>query len=638
MNAAFVFLAWLSLVCAETHTWYFQTTWVDANPDGFFERKVIGFNNTWPLPILRVKKGDRINLYLNNGFDDRNTTLHFHGMFQNGTTQMDGPEMVTQCPIAPGDTFLYNFTVDQQVGTYWYHLHTSGQYGDGMRAAFIIEEPTKEDYPFDFDEEVVLTVAEWYHDTADTLIPQFLNLYNPQGTEPIPQTSLFNDTRGLNWTVEPNKTYFVRIVNVGGFVSQWLFMEDHEFEVVEVDGVYVNKTTTPVIYITIAQRYGVLIRTKNDTSRNFAFMNNIDDSMLDTPKECWTINSTNSIQYNKDAAFPDPIDKYADQLDDIELTTLAQVPLLPDSDQQITIAVQMNNLGNGINYAFFNNLTYTVPKVPVLATALSSGEFATNSYIYGNTNAFVIQNDDVIDIILNNEDTGRHPFHLHGHVFQLLARGEEVDDNDPPVAFDPHNHTDYPDFPMMRDTVYVEPQLYIVMRFRADNPGVWFFHCHIEWHLEQGLAIVLIEDPETMQKTPSQQFTENHKAVCSRVGVNITGNAAGNTVDYMDLLGANVQYKPLPSGFTARGIVALVFSCVAAFVGMAAIAFYGMSEVADIEERVVRDLNVNIDPEEIEEDLMVDEIMLHRDEERLSLTGRGSVERHELSSIHKSSA
>ena len=149
----------VSLVAAETHTWYFKTGWVNANPDGVYERPMIGFNDTWPLPTLRVKKGDRVQLYLINGFDNLNTTLHFHGLFQNGTNQMDGPEMVTQCPIPPGETYLYNFTVDQ-VGTYWYHSHTAGQYGDGMRGVFVIDD---DDFPYDYDEDVVLTVGDHYH-------------------------------------------------------------------------------------------------------------------------------------------------------------------------------------------------------------------------------------------------------------------------------------------------------------------------------------------------------------------------------------------------------------------------------------------------------------------------------------------
>lgn len=595
--SVFIFALLYSFVSAETHTWYFQTTWVDGNPDGVFERKVMGFNNTWPLPTLRVKQGDRVQLYLNNGFDDRNTSLHFHGLFQNGTSQMDGPEMVTQCPIAPGDTMLYNFTVPEQVGTYWYHSHTSGQYGDGLRGVFIIEEKDGK-YPFEFDEEVVLTVGEWYHDTADVLIPKFLNRYNPTGAEPIPQNTLFNNTRNNTWHVEPNKTYFVRIINVGGFVSQYLYMEDHEFEIVEVDGIYVEKNSTSMIYITVAQRYGVLIHTKNETDKNYAFMNKIDDDMLDVIPKDLILNSTNYIVYDEEADKPDEymVDEL-DFFDDFYLTPLNKEKLYDEADHVVTVDVVMNNLGNGVNYAFFNNVSYTAPKVPIIGTALSAGEFATNAYIYGNVHAVVLQKDDIIDIRLNNQDTGKHPFHLHGHTFQVIERGEGVPDDQSPVAFNASDHAPYPEYPMIRDTVYVNPQSYVVMRFKADNPGVWMFHCHIEWHLEQGLALIFIEAPEEMQKTESQQLTDNFKEVCKNVGVNFEGNAAGNTANYMDLSGANVQHKPLPSGFTGRGIVALVFSCIAGACGMIAISFYGMADVKNLEEHVIRDLDVDLDPD-----------------------------------------
>ncbi|OBA23783.1 hypothetical protein METBIDRAFT_37244 [Metschnikowia bicuspidata var. bicuspidata NRRL YB-4993] len=601
----FSLLASFAAAANETvHTWYFETTWVDANPDGCFERPVIGFNNSWPLPILRVNKGDRVNLYLTNGFTDRNTTLHFHGMFQNGTSQMDGPEMVTQCPIAPGDTMLYNFTVADQVGTFWYHSHTTGQYGDGMRGVFVIDET--DDYPFDFDEEVVLSVGEWYHDDADTLIPEFLNLYNPTGAEPIPKNLLFNDTRNNSWVVEPDTTYLMRIVNVGGFVSQYLYMEDHEFTVVAVDGIYVQPNTTEMIYITAAQRYDVLITTKNDTSKNYAFMSKFDETMLDLIPDDLLLNSTNYIIYDESLDKPDQyyVDSIDDYLDDFYLVPESGEELLDDSDHLVTLDVMMNNLMDGVNYAFFNNITYTVPKVPILATAISAGEFATNSYIYGNVHPIVLAKDEIVDIVINNEDTGKHPFHLHGHVFQLIARGEGVDDDQDPVAYDPDNHDPFPEYPMIRDTVYVNPQSYIVLRFKADNPGVWFFHCHIEWHLDQGLAVAFIEAPTELQE--KEEFTENWKAVCDNSNVPYDGNAAANSVDFMDLTGANVQAADLPAGFTARGIVALVFSCVAGFLGMAAIAFYGMSESnLDLDEQVIRDLDVKL-PEEDEIELEVE--------------------------------
>ena len=602
-----IFLGLLAIVSAETHTWYYTTTWVDGvNPDGVKERRMIGFNGTWPLPTLRVKKGDRVNFYLTNGFEDRNTSLHFHGMFQRGTNQMDGPEMVTQCPIPPGETMLYNFTVDEQVGSYWYHSHTSGQYGDGMRGVFIIEEPSKEDYPYDYDEEVILTLNEHYHEESDDLMPKFLSRFNPTGAELIPQNILFNETRNVTWKVEPNKTYLLRIINTGRFLSQYIWMEDHDMTIVEVDGVYVEKNTTNLIYITVAQRYTVLVTTKNSTDKNYAFMHRLDPDMLDTQPKDLELNGTNTIMYNEELGEAESYDLTQDELDDFfddfYLVPLNKEKLYDDADYTVTVQVQMDNLGDGVNYAFFNNITYTKPRVPTLLSVLSAGDDATNELVYGsNTNSFVLQKDDVVDIVLNNLDTGKHPFHLHGHVFQVIERHEAVDDDDDPVAFNATDHADWPEYPMIRDTVYVQPQSYFVIRFKADNPGVWFFHCHIEWHLDQGLAIQLIEDPMGIQNNATQQITDNHKQICEKVGVPWKGNAAGNDANILDLSGENIQHKRLPTGFTARGIVALVFSCVAGVVGLAAIALYGMQDISNVEERVARDLDIDLVEEEEED-------------------------------------
>jgi iron transport multicopper oxidase len=127
---------------------------------------------------------------------------------------------------------------------------------------------------------------------------------------------------------------------------------------------------------------------------------------------------------------------------------------------------------------------------------------------------------------------------------------------------------------MRRDTFVLKSGGYIVLRFQADNPGVWLFHCHIEWHVDQGLIATMVEAPLEIQKTLT--IPEDHFAACAADGVPYTGNAAANTVDFLDLTGANEAPKPLPAGFTARGIVALVFSCVAALSGLAVIIWYAI--------------------------------------------------------------
>lgn len=592
-----VMLAAVQSVAAETHVFNWTTGWGNYNVDGGAERPVITCNGEFPWPDVRVKKGDQVEVYLKNGFDDRNTSMHFHGLFQNGTNSMDGPPMVVQCPIGPGDTFLYNFTVDDNVGTYWYHSHTAGQYQDGMRGAFVIED---DDFPYDYDEDVILQLGEWYHDTTDVLNPKFMSVYNPTGAEPIPQNLIMNNTRNMTWEVKPDTTYLLRVINTGGFVSQYFWIEDHEFDVVEVDGIYTEKNTTDMIYITTAQRYTLLLHTKNDTSRNYAIMTKFDDTMLDLLPKDLQLNSTNYLIYNTSA--DKPTESYVDELaplDDFYLVPYQKEEALGDPDYRVVVNVTMDNLVSGINYAFFNNLTYTAPVVPTLFTVLSADEDdVKNPEIYGsNINAFVLDKDEIVEIVLNNEDTGTHPFHLHGHAFQVMVRDVTYDDalGETPHAYDENDHPDFPEYPMIRDTLYVRPQSNFVIRFKANNPGVWMFHCHIEWHLTQGLAIILIEDPESIKATQSQQLSDNHKSVCANVGMATEGNAAGNTDDFFNLKGEPIQEKFIPDGFTAKGIVAMTFSCLAGVLGLIMIAIYGLMDISNVEEKVIDELHLDAD-------------------------------------------
>ncbi len=96
---------------AATVTYDFNITWVTSNPDGAFDRRTIGINGQWPIPPITADVGDNVIVNVRNQLGDQPTSLHFHGLFQNGTTHMDGPAAVTQCEIVPGSSFTYNFTV-----------------------------------------------------------------------------------------------------------------------------------------------------------------------------------------------------------------------------------------------------------------------------------------------------------------------------------------------------------------------------------------------------------------------------------------------------------------------------------------------------------------------------------------------
>jgi iron transport multicopper oxidase len=178
-----------------------------------------------------------------------------------------------------------------------------------------------------------------------------------------------------------------------------------------------------------------------------------------------------------------------------------------------------------------------------LYTALTTGEDATNPTVYGEyTHPFVLEKDEIVEIVVHNDDTGRHPFHLHGHAFQAVWRSEENGGFYDPDAT---NNT-FPTSPMRRDTFFVYPMGSIVMRFKASNPGVWLFHCHIEWHVDSGLIATMVEAPLELQETLT--IPTDHLAACEAGGVATSGNAAANTKDYLDLTGQNKPPAPLPAG------------------------------------------------------------------------------------------
>lgn len=108
-------VAFATVARAATRTYDFEIGWVTANPDGAMARPVIGINGQWPLPHITATVGDRVVVNVKNSLGNQTTSLHFHGLYQNGTTDMDGPVGVTQCPIAPGASFTYDFLVSLTV-------------------------------------------------------------------------------------------------------------------------------------------------------------------------------------------------------------------------------------------------------------------------------------------------------------------------------------------------------------------------------------------------------------------------------------------------------------------------------------------------------------------------------------------
>ncbi|KAI1366313.1 multicopper oxidase [Xylaria arbuscula] len=521
--------------------------WKWISPDGF-GRPVVAVNNQWPPPTIDMCKGDRLVLQVINNLGNETTSIHFHGLYQKGQNQMDGPAMATQCPIPPGSIFTYNFTTGQQVGTYWWHSHVHGQIADGLRGPLIIHDPSP---PFTVTGgDLVMTVADWYHAQAPYLVEYYQSGENAAdgGPEPIPDTGLFNDGQDVSVKVQAGKTYLLHVINPGNFVGTYLKIAGHNLTIVEVDGVYTEPYTVDLLYMTVAQRYGVLLTTQASSSENFLIQAAVDMNMFDEVPEGYDPNFYGYLVYDSSKPLPAKVPlpdnpAYFDDLDLVTSTAYAadQVAAYDNVDLQLILNTNFSIVNNQTR-ATINDVTGISQLVPTLYTALSAGADAWNPLVYGvNSIPFVIKYGQVVEIIINNFDTGGHPWHLHGTTFQVFARNGEGEG-----YYDGSNLTAPHPNPMRRDTVMIHAGGYLALRFKATNPGVHLIHCHIEWHVEAGLSATLIVAPDIIQKTIS--IPRDHINACRRQNIPTIGNAAGNYHDFLNLTGAPTTPEKNPVG------------------------------------------------------------------------------------------
>lgn len=311
-------LAGVSVAKVVEYTW--DISWVYAAPDGT-TRAVIGVNNAWPCPEIRARKGDTVRVNLTNSLGNQTTGLHFHGINQISTNWMDGPSLVTQCPVAPGDSIVYEFEVSptprhdlcpwkttilimvalqaDEAGTFWCkllccfrddgvsewvltslpgHSHNLGQYPDGLRGPMIIEDP-EDPYKNHYDEEYVLTLTDWqgllflnvrivdivltyvsrYHNDSMSLVQKFLNPKNPLGIPPIPNGMLLNEGQGSEYPMDPYKRYRFRIISVAAFASFMIHFDSHPMYIIMNDAAYIKKKGVYQLRIAPAQRFDVII-------------------------------------------------------------------------------------------------------------------------------------------------------------------------------------------------------------------------------------------------------------------------------------------------------------------------------------------------------------------------------------------
>lgn len=127
-------------------------------------RRAIAINQQIPAPTLHFRQGELVTINVLNKLD-KETAIHWHGMLV--PWQMDGVKGVNQRGIKPGETFKYQFKLEQS-GTYWYHAHAGLQEQSGMYGAFIIDPPQQPAYHYAKDFVVVL--SDWINTDPDQVL------------------------------------------------------------------------------------------------------------------------------------------------------------------------------------------------------------------------------------------------------------------------------------------------------------------------------------------------------------------------------------------------------------------------------------------------------------------------------------
>ncbi|KAG0707940.1 Fet3 ferroxidase [Suillus ampliporus] len=588
--------------------WWNVTYVPDANPDGLFERRVIGVNGTWPPPPIEVSTADSLLVHVTNGID-KPATLHHHGMYFNSTSWMDGAIAVSQCGIPPGQTFDYVVPINSsgQVGTYWAHGHANGIYVDGLRTPLLLHSPN-ETYAGYYDAEFTVVMGDWYHEEHPVLLSSFLGIANPGGAEPVPNSALvyfsqngsylapisgsnpspvtsavgFNENATLPF--EPGKTYRLRIINVGALAGFFFWIDGHEMRIIEADGTDTQEQSVDILGVSVAQRYSVLVTARNDTSSNWAIHANMDTTMFDKVPSNLNPNVTSTITYSASSNLTNlsPVSSYPTTNDSALIPVVVEPAVSPTNTFELEFG--FDTMNDGTNHGFFNDLVYNPPLVPAIMSALSLGENATSQEAYG-PYSFVLNYGDVVDLVVKNTDTGQHPFHLHGYKVQIVNRALNFTSDDPslnpPLVEGQAN-------PMRRDTVTVAGGGSITLRFIADNPGAWLFHCHVEWHLESGLAVQFITAPLLIQEQAQGRVPSFMYDHCAALGTPSSGNAAGHASP-TDLSGLPLGPWLQKLGWLTKGILAMTGCVLTAFIGIVTVLWYatgGSITEEEMEEEV----------------------------------------------------
>lgn len=420
-----------------------------------FEFTAWTYNGQAPGPEIRVREGEIIRVVLKNYLPE-GTTIHWHGIPV--PNAVDGVPGVTQNAVMPGESFIYEFEA-RPAGSYIYHSHAHYQLDQGLYGALIIE-PSNPREPY--DREYTLLLEDWVMrdggGVANTRRRPPMGMMGVmmgrrwgfgQGGGPLLEPVY--DGYAINGRVYPALEPLVvkkgdkvklRLLNPSSATIYELRLAGHSLTVTHADGNPVTPIETDVLRIGMGERYDVeFVANTPGHWLLGARESGLGEGMLRIPVLYKGIVAKEAVppQFHRGLRFASYWDLQA----------------LPSSQRP---------------YPRPANRFYP----QTLSGGMHSSFWTINGWIYPDSERLAVREGDVVRISYWNHSMMPHPMHLHGHFFKVV---------NPSL---PANRW------IMKDTIIVNPMQRVEIEFLADNPGKWFHHCHNLYHMEAGMANVVV--------------------------------------------------------------------------------------------------------------------------------------------------